>query len=282
MPADDKYPSSSGRRRFVKGIVGSAGLTAAGTAGTAAVSSMVSSTGIGGGTVTYYGVENTDGPAPRAMPQIPVELDAEGYLKGRWTGFEEVKAKDGSTKRVVQTEEIGGIEYSPRWFQYCGIQGVSGLDPGYEGDNYFRYSGSPRAYDWQPSSGRIHVDDFQNYETWTNDVGTDGLGKPAFATWRSQDVDTTIPVQIIRSERIEAAADSDGSGAAKWLDGSTDEGFMAVLNKCTHYCCTPKFKSEQGVKFGGADGAYCPCHQSVYDPFSIVKRSYTALPRPQN
>ncbi|MFC3477772.1 Rieske (2Fe-2S) protein [Halobacterium litoreum] len=277
MPSE-KYPDS-GRRRFVKGVVGSAGLAGVGTAGTAAVNSLVSSTGVGGGAVTYYGIENTDGPAPRAMPQIPVELDDDGYLKGKWTGFEEVEAKDGGTKRIANAEEIAGVDYSPRWFQYCGIQGVAGLQPDYDGDNYFRYAGGGRAYDWQPSDGRVNVEDFADYETWTNGVGKDGLGKGAFTTWRSQNVDTTIPVQIIRSTRIEAAANGDGE-AADWLAESTAEGFMAVLNKCTHYCCTPKFKSPQGVKFDAENGVYCPCHQSSYDPFSIVKRSYTALPRP--
>ncbi|WP_232703431.1 Rieske 2Fe-2S domain-containing protein [Halobacterium wangiae] len=277
---DDKYPANSGRRRFVKGVVGSAGLASAGTAGVAAVNSLVSSSGVGGGAVAYYGIENTKGPAPRAMPQIPVEIDDEGYLRGRWTGFEEVEARDGSTKLVVQTEEIGGIEYSPQWFQYCGIQGLGGLSPEYDGDNYFRYASGGRAYDWQPSSGRVAVEDFADYETWTNGVGTDGLGKGAFATWRSQDVDTPIPVQILRSSRIERAAEGDDEGA-EWLAASTDEGFMAVLNKCTHYCCTPKFKSPQGPKFDAGDESYCPCHQSAYDPFSIVKRSFTALPRPE-
>jgi len=81
--------------------------------------------------------------------------------------------------------------------------------------------------------------------------------KGAFATWRSQNVDTPIPVQIVRSTRIEQAAGGDDEAAA-WLAESTAEGFMAVLNKCTHYCCTPKFKSPQGVKFDAEDEAYCP------------------------
>jgi len=35
------------------------------------------------------------------------------------------------------------------------------------------------------------------------------------------------------------------------------------------------------VKFDAEDMIYCPCHQSVYDPFSLVKKSFVALPRPE-
>ena len=127
---------------------------------------------------------------------------------------------------------------------------------------------------------QVHVDDFSDYETWGNEVGRDGLGKPAMATWRSQDVPAsgTMPVQIIRSTRIEELVDR----GDQWLQASTEQGFVANLNKCTHFCCVPAFKANPGsAKFGAADDIYCQCHQSVYDPFSLVRESFVALPRPE-
>ncbi len=49
MSDSDKYPADSGRRRFVKGVVGGAALAGVGTTGAAAVNSATSSTGSGGG-----------------------------------------------------------------------------------------------------------------------------------------------------------------------------------------------------------------------------------------
>jgi Rieske Fe-S protein len=84
MSERDKYPADSGRRRFVKGVVGGAALAGVGATGAAAVNSATTSPGAGGGTTQAYAIENTDGPAPRGMPQIPVEVDSEGFLKGVW------------------------------------------------------------------------------------------------------------------------------------------------------------------------------------------------------
>jgi Rieske Fe-S protein len=149
-------------------------------------------------------------------------------------------------------------------------------------DNYFRHADSDH-YAWQSEEvepgDRIHLDDFEDYESWENDIGRGGLGKPALATWRSQDVPPsfTMPVQIIRSPLIEEAE------ADPWLETSTQRGFIAFLDKCTHFCCVPGFKSFQdSEKFQGeGNHVYCQCHQSVYDPFSLVRRSFVALPRPE-
>jgi Rieske Fe-S protein len=62
-----------------------------------------------------------------------------------------------------------------------------------------------------------------------------------------------------------------------FLDAATAENCMAWLDKCTHFCCVPGFKSAEYP--GGADGVYCQCHQSIYDPFTPVKNSFVALPR---
>ncbi|MFH5798497.1 ubiquinol-cytochrome c reductase iron-sulfur subunit [Haladaptatus sp. CMAA 1911] len=277
MAGDDKYPESTGRRRFVKGVVGSATLSGVGVGAGAALKTATSPSGEGGGTTQYMAVENIAGPAPRGMPQIPIKIDSEGYLKGQFP--EAKKVTQNGKETVVAEMKIGGMTYSPEWFQYCGVQTYKGVDPESDQDNYFRYK-EGASYEWQAdveAGGKVHVDDFDDYETWGNGIGKSGLGKPGTVTWRSQDVDSsqTLTVQVLRSPLIEKKDN-------QWVNASTDKGFVAWLNKCTHFCCVPKFKGIAGsAKFNAQDDVYCPCHQSVYDPFSLVKKSFVALPRPE-
>jgi len=277
MANDDNYPAQSGRRRFVRGVVGSAGLAAAGITGTVSVDALTSPSGSGGGTVEFFGVENTDGPAPRAMPQIPIEIDSDGALKGIYPSVEEVEQK-GETVTIAE-EELGGTTYSAEWFQYCGLQGYEGIQPSYDGDDYFRYTSG---YDWIEDQGladsKMKVEHFEDFAGWGNGIGDAGIGKPGTGTWRSEDTENSLPIQVLRSERVNDLAGTAGN----WFDASTAQGFVAWMNKCTHFCCVPGFKTtEQSATFGAANDIYCPCHQSVYDPFSIVKRAFVAFPRPE-
>ncbi|WP_396612097.1 ubiquinol-cytochrome c reductase iron-sulfur subunit [Haloferax sp. S1W] len=280
MSDSDKYPDDSGRRRFVKGVVGGAALAGVGTTGAAAINSATTSPGAGGGPTQAYAIENTAGPAPRGMPQIPIEIDSDGFIKGVWPEVKTV-TQNGIDIQVAETEDYkgSGVTYSSAWFQYCGVQSYGGLAPDYESDNYFRSDSG--GYAWQKDAysvgDKLNIEDFGDYKEWGNDIGKSGLGKPATGTWRSQDAEDTMPIQIIRSERIEEAAkDND------WLAASTDQGVIAWLNKCTHFCCVPGYKqAADAAKFNAEDGVYCQCHQSVYDPFSIVQTLFTALPRPE-
>lgn len=278
MAEDDKYPESSGRRRFVKGVVGSATVAGLGTVGVASVDTITNPTGKGGGRTTYFGVENTDGPAPRGMPMVPIEIDDEGFIKGVYPDVKEVKQK-GQTVKVARME-LGGITYEVDWFQYCGVQNYAGLSPNYDGDNYFRYTGGPSSYDWQPTSGKVNISDFENYETWTNGIGEAGIGKPGMASWRSQNVEDTIPIQLIRSTNVEQKIATGSGEAIDWLKAATQDGVMAILNKCTHFCCVPGYRTSTYESAG--DKIYCPCHQSIYNPYSIVKRRFVAYPRPED
>ncbi|WP_255148721.1 ubiquinol-cytochrome c reductase iron-sulfur subunit [Halorarius halobius] len=278
---DDKYPPETGRRRFVKGVVGSASLAGVGTAASTALTAATSKPGTTGGPTTYVGIRNTDGPAPRGMPLVPLTVDDDGYLKGIWPEPQDVELQSGETVTVAR-EEMGELTYSGRWFQYCGVQQAKGVQPTVEQDNYLR--AAPGTFDWQDEmelGQKLHVDDFDDYETWGNGVGEAGLGKPAQATWRSQsgeDEDVTpLPVQVVRSTRVpELPAESQYT---EFLNAATERGFIAWLDKCTHFCCVPEFKAEGSAKFGAQNQVYCQCHQSVYDPFSPTKRSFTALPR---
>jgi len=277
MSAEDKYPAESGRRRFVKGVVGGATLAGLGVTGTLGVQSLTTPAGAGGGPVTAKVIELLDGPAPRGMPQIPIEIDDEGYIKGVWPEVQ-TEMVEGVEVQVAR-EEIGGMTYSQEWFQYCGQQSYEGLNPNFDSDNYFK-ADSGSAYEWQgqmkDQGDRFNVSDFDDYEEWGNGIGSDGVGKPATGTWRSEGAESIIPIGIIRSAAIEEAAQDN-----EWLAASTDQGVMAYINKCTHFCCVPGYKqTEESLRYDAEDGVYCQCHQSVYDPFSIVDALYIALPRP--
>ncbi|AFK20314.1 ubiquinol-cytochrome c reductase iron-sulfur subunit [Haloferax mediterranei ATCC 33500] len=280
MSDSDKYPADSGRRRFVKGVVGGAALAGVGTTGAAAINTATSSSGHGGGSTQAYAIENTAGPAPRGMPQIPIEIDSDGFIKGVWPDVQTVTQNGVEVSLALVDDYKGtGVTYSQDWFQYCGVQSYEGLAPDFESDNYFRSDSGK--YDWQrdaySSGDKLNIADFDDYTEWGNDIGQSGLGKPATGTWRSQDVENVIPIQVLRSKRIEEAAKDN-----EWLAASTDKGVIAWLNKCTHFCCVPGYKqSSDAAKFNAEDGVYCQCHQSVYDPFSIVQTLFTALPRPE-
>jgi len=288
---EDKYPSASGRRRFIKGLVGSSALATVGTAGTGLVEFTTNPSGVGGGSVQAKVIENVDGPAPRGMSQVPLEIE-DGYLKGIWPGdvanggsgaaSGERNASDGPSEATdvesgpaeAATATIAGVEYSSKWFQYCGVEGHPKLEPGSDADNFLRSDGKS-LYTWQSEvegGAKLTVDQFADYEEWHNGVGDEGLGKPAAATWRSEETDATMPVQVIRSPRIEELAQEDD-----WLAATTERGFIAWLNKCTHFCCVPSgFKQTTTAE----NEVYCQCHQSVYDPFSVTESVFKARPRP--
>ncbi|WP_101294384.1 cytochrome B [Halegenticoccus soli] len=278
MSESDKYPTDSGRRRFVKGVVGGATLVGVGATGATAINLATSSTGAGGGSTQAMAIENTGGPAPRGMPQIPIEIDEEGYLKGVWPDIKTV-TQEGVEVQIAEMQ-LGGMTYSQNWFQYCGVESYEGLNPEYDSDNYFHSDANP-PYSWQQEAysegDKLHVDDFSEYKSWGNGIGEAGVGMPATGTWRSQDAEDTIPIQVLRSERIQQMAQNN-----EWLQASTQEGFIAWLNKCTHFCCVPGYKqSSDAARYGAANGVYCQCHQSVYDPFSITETLFVARPRPE-
>jgi len=279
MSADDKYPAESGRRRFVKGVVGGAALAGVGATGAVSINTLTTATGAGGGPVEAMVIERVSGPAPHGMPQVPVEVDDEGYVRGIWPEID-TEEVDGVEVEIAR-EELGGVEYSQEWFQYCGNESYEGLEPNFESDNYFKSDGLT-SYEWQQEQkdedDRFNVSDFEDYEEWGNDVGSSGVGKPAATTWRSEDTENDIPVILLRSSLIEEAAEDD-----EWLQASTDQGFIAWVNVCTHFCCVPGYKlAPDAHRYDAEDRVYCQCHQTVYDPFSISSALYIARPRPDD
>jgi Rieske Fe-S protein len=278
--SSDKYPGESGRRRFVKGVVGGAALAGAGVTGAVGINSATTSPGAGGGNTQSMAIENTAGPAPRGMPVIPITIE-NGAIKGVWPDIQEVE-QGGRTVKIARTEDYkgSGVTYSQEWFQYCGVEALSGLVPDADQDNIFRSDDAP-GYEWQSEvyepGDQLMVEDFSDYETWNNEFGTP-LGKPATGTWRSQGAEDIIPIQVIRSPLVEQMAQND-----PFIEAATEQGFIAWLNKCTHFCCVPGWKqSADAAKFGSANEVYCQCHQSLYDPFSVVQTLFVARPRPDD
>ncbi|KAA9407946.1 ubiquinol-cytochrome c reductase iron-sulfur subunit [Haloarcula sp. CBA1131] len=282
----DKYPAPSGRRRFVKGLVGASALSGVTTVGGLAVDAATDQGGVGGGTVSYIGIQNIAGPANRPMPLVPLEI-SDGALRGKWPSVSEVTA-GGDTFRIAKAE-LGGVTYSQQWFQYCGLEVAAGLEPDPERDGFLR---SKAAYDWQSQlndGDKLRVEHFEDYESWGNDIGSDGLGKPAVATWRSQGEDVKeIQVQVFRTPAVSkmVAGDDEYADLAgeirEFLDAATAKDFIAWVNRCTHLCCNPGYKTMPGsAKFEAADKVYCNCHQSVYDPFSPTTATFASRPRPQ-
>ncbi|MFW5917744.1 MAG: ubiquinol-cytochrome c reductase iron-sulfur subunit [Halorubrum sp.] len=276
MSQSDKYPAESGRRRFVKGVVGGAALAGVGAMGSATVNTLTTSGGVGGGATVATTIAHTGGPAPRGLPQIPVRVTDDGNIEGIWPETTTV-TQEGQEIEVAQ-EKLGGKTYTGEWFQYCGVESQENISPSFESDNIFR--AAPGKYEWQDDTYEagdpIHVDDFDDYTEWGNGIGSDGVGKPASVTWRSQDADADLNAIVIRSPQIEEAAQNN-----EWLSASTDQGFLAYLNVCTHFCCIPDYKVlEESARYDAEDGTYCVCHQSTYDPFTLEEALFIARPRP--
>jgi len=151
-----------------------------------------------------------------------VEVTDDGYIRGIWPETQTI-TQEGQEIQVAQ-EQLGGKTYTGAWYQYCGVESQENIEPDYEAeDNLFR--AAPGKYDWMDEvydeGERIHIDDFDDYDEWGNGIGDDGVGKPASVTWRSQNAETALNVNVIRSSRIEEAVENSGD---EWLEASTDQG----------------------------------------------------------
>lgn len=287
MANDDKYPVESDRRRFVKGVVGGSVLSGVLTTGAVAVSSATAPSSGGGGFVNYFGAERTAGPAPRGLPQIPIEIDDDGQLLGIWPEPETQTLPDGS-EFTEASMELGGIEYTTEWYQYCGVQTFGGIKPDADGeDQVLRYDAG--SYDWMSdveNGDPMLTEHFEDYDEWTNDIGEPGQGKPATGTWRSQNVppEQTVPILVIKTDQLNVEEMNDST--REWVEASCPQDedggrYLGYVNKCTHFCCAPGYRTlDDAAAFGAANEIYCNCHNSVYKPFNIIEQQFVALPRP--
>ncbi|MDY7082459.1 MAG: ubiquinol-cytochrome c reductase iron-sulfur subunit, partial [Halobacteria archaeon] len=209
---------------------------------------------------------------------IPLKIEG-GEIVGR--------APEPQEGKLNPTMNIAGVEYSMDWFQYCGVQGYPGVRPSFESNNRFHYS--DRAWHSDMAGNVMKVSDFDDWQSYQGSAqgATEGLGKPAWGTWRSQDVDQTMPVAIIKTDKQRLLDNAKNDQQRQWINETCPQGFIGWLNKCTHFCCVPQgFQTTNyGCGSGGsvcaADKVYCQCHQSIYDPFNVVQENMIALPRPE-
>ncbi len=273
----DNYPNKS-RRRFVAKLVGAGILANVASMGIMSIDLLTQKSGIGGGNITFIGNEMVAGPAPRGMPLIPLTIE-NGEIIGRAP-----KPSEGEQNPTI---DIAGIEYGMDWFQYCGLQNYPGIQPQFESDNKLYYTG--REWHSDMDGEVMTVDHFEDWEQYQGSAenAEQGLGKPAWGTWRSQGVEQTIPISIIKTDKQSLLDGAQTDQARQWVDEACPEGFICWLNKCTHFCCVPQgFQtSDYGCGESGsvcsANMIYCQCHQSRYDPFQVLSQDFVAYPRPQ-
>ncbi len=85
------------------------------------------------------------------------------------------------------------------------------------------------------------------------------IGKGASTIWRGN-----IPAIILKLEK--GKFKNRVEGVVEDKDGVV----VAFSAKCVHLCCLPNWmKSKPDF-----DNIYCPCHDSVYDPYDIVEEEY--------
>jgi hypothetical protein len=235
MPVDeDKYPEESGRRRFIKGVVGSASLAGVTAGAGASLNLATSAPGAGGGTVEFIGIEIKDGPAPRGMPIIPIQIGSGGELQGLFPETKEV-TRQGRTVKLAETD-VGGTTYSSSWFQYCGVQQYAGTQPGADANNTFLAKTGKYEWDSDLSAGDpLTVDDFSDYKEWNNGIGKP-MGKPAMGDWRKTEDGRPMPVQVLRSPEVPKMVNGEGkysqlpSDVRSFLGEATQDGFIAWMD----------------------------------------------------
>jgi len=97
---------------------------------------------------------------------------------------------------------------------------------------------------------RIHIDDFDDYDEWGNGSATTAWGSRPRSRGGRKTPRPALNVNVIRSSRIEEAVENSGD---EWLEASTDQGFVAYLNVCTHFCCIPDYKVlEESARYDAA------------------------------
>lgn len=74
-------------------------------------------------------------------------------------------------------------------------------------------------------------------------------------------------MQVVRRPRVSELRSSDD-----WLFATTDLDFVAWAPLCPNDCATTAFKGyEASEEVGGGDLAYCPRHESLFDPFDVAE-----------
>lgn len=188
--------------------------------------------------VEYLGARKVDGPATRALPVIPLTVE-DGTLKG--------------SPRLLGEDIL-------EWFRYCGRDEAPALRPGHDPETEaFVYREGDRTDPWygdrvgEPAR-REHFDE---------------VPKGAPVTWRSQGADgkDVVPAVLLRLDPEAVATDD-----VRVQEAGLEEGFLAFMTACTHFCCVPGWKHapDQAKPRDAWDHLFCTCCYSHFDPRAIV------------
>ncbi len=265
MPDEIEIPDGAiTRRTFVAGaaVAGGVACTAATVYALAAPLAIVKTSEAQ--TIDYMGAHKAAGPAPRGIPWLPVDTDANGNLIGR-------------------TEFLG--ENILEWYRYCGHEGSPGLQPdGWTGPNTLQYfiTEDKVAQGFNPwyrslaeKRASMNVKDFENQP----------VGQGAAAIWRSDPEDpvksniVTVIIIKVPKDDLESVIEFEGIAADK-KDAAIalikKTGFIGYVGFCTHFCCVPGWKEAPGqaIPRGAWDMIFCTCHMSQYDPITIKAYSF--------
>lgn len=113
----------------------------------------------------------------------------------------------------------------------------------------------------------VNKDDEEKGELWYSQKGgTDALstdfevGKGASLIWMKR-----IPTVIMRLEKEKF------KNIAEGMVEDGDNVLVAFSAKCTHLCCLPNWM----ISKPELEKIYCPCHDSVFDPFDVIEEEYS-------
>ena len=254
------------RRSFVKTCVGVAAGGAIAASGLGMAAGLAIPRKPGGSLIRYFGAHRVAGPAPRGVPYIPVTVE-DGVFVGKPT----IQGPDGAEINVLD------------WYKYCGHAGAPGLQPNFTRDNTLTY---------------FEKEDYKKLTPWFKDYygqpirpehfPGDGFG--AAFVWRSkgQSGANILSGVLIKAPARELRYVTSAVSPAKplkdeaeyqfVLDNVFHEGFVGVSTFCTHFCCVPGYRENEGLARprNAWDNMFCTCHNSNYNHRQPV--AYTFSP----
>lgn len=253
------------RRAFVRTCVAIGAGSALAASGLAIGRSAVQPRAPGASAVRYFGAHMVGGPAPRGIPYIPITVE-EGHVVGKTT-----LQREGATWNVLE------------WYKYCGHARAPGLDEASTSDNrlYYDFPEEPLRF-LKPWYAHLLGEPIR-----PEDFPGDGFG--ARFRWRSRGLDGP---EVITGVLLKADPSTIGRGEepvppakplareemAFVLREVFHEGFIAVCNFCTHFCCAAGYKESEALTRprNGWENVFCTCHGANFNPREPV--SYSFLP----
>lgn len=249
------------RRSFVKACVTTAGVGALAASGLGMAAGLAIPRKPGLPPVRYFGAHRVAGPAPRGIPYIPVAIEG-GTIVGR-TSIPNYEAGE---------PDINILE----WYKYCGHSGAPGLQPDFTDDNTLIYLAKEQYEHIITPWFKEHLGQPVKVEHFPSD----NFG--AAFQWRSEGqtgaaVLTGVIIRVAKSQlKLVTSAIPPAKPISEeefdWVTKNIfaeHEGsyFIGVSSFCTHFCCAPSYREDEGLARPRAawDNIFCTCHNSNYN-----------------